>query len=201
MRPRGCWDQHRAGAGRSWDWKMGHDFGPMFFGMGRGGRGGRGSRGGRMFDQGDLKFVILQLLEAKPRHGYEIIKELEERSGGRYTPSPGTVYPTLTMLEDMGYATIEAEAGGKKVYSITDEGRAYLTENKQTADDVFERLSELGASIFGDGIRPAHEAMGSLGRAYWRATMRQPASGETISKVIDILKRAAGEIEELATTR
>ncbi|MDA1080252.1 MAG: PadR family transcriptional regulator [Gemmatimonadetes bacterium] len=180
---------------------MGHDFGPMFFGMGRGGRGGRGSRGGRMFDQGDLKFVILQLLEAKPRHGYEIIKELEERSGGRYTPSPGTVYPTLTMLEDMGYATIEAEAGGKKVYSITDEGRAYLTENKQTADDVFERLSELGASIFGDGIRPAHEAMGSLGRAYWRATMRQPASGETISKVIDILKRAAGEIEELATTR
>ena len=191
----GCWDTDRAGAGRSWDWKMGSDFGPMFFGAG-GGRSGRGGRG-RMFEQGDLKFVILQLLEEKPRHGYEIIKELEDRSGGRYTPSPGTVYPTLTLLEDMGYASIEAEASGKKVYSITDEGRAFLAENKKTADDVFERLSELGASIFGDVMRPAHEAMGSLGRAYWRATMRQPAPAETVAKVTDVLRRATAEIEEL----
>jgi len=187
----GCWDGNRAGAGRSWDWKMGSDFGPIF-GRGRPGRGGRG----RMFEQGDLKFVILQLLDDKPRHGYEIIKELEERSGGRYTPSPGTVYPTLTLLEDMGYASCAAEAG-KKVYSITDEGRAFLAENQKTADDVFERLSDLGASIFGDAIRPAHEAMGSLGRAYWRATMRQPAAAETLAKVTEILRRAAGEIEEL----
>ena len=196
-----CWDGSRAGAGRSWEWKTGNDFGAMFFGAGRGRHGWAGGRGGRMFEQGDLKFVILQLLEAKPRHGYEIIKELEERSGGRYTPSPGTVYPTLTLLEDMGYASSAAESGGKKVYSITDEGRAYLVENQQTADDVLERLSDLGASIFGDTVRPAHEAMATLGRAYWRATMRQPATAETVSKVSEILKRAAAEMEELVTTR
>lgn len=194
---RGCWDNERVGAGRSWEWHMGRDFGPFF---GRSGRGRRG-RGGRMFDQGDLKFVILQLLEEKPRHGYEIIKELEERSGGRYAPSPGTVYPTLTLLEEMGYASSEAESGGKKVYSITDEGRKYLADNRKTADDVFERIADLGASIFGDGIRPAHEAMGALGRAYWRATMRQPASAETVARVVDILKRAAGEMEALVPGR
>ena len=195
---RHCWDRDRAWAGRSWGWKIDTDFGPMFFGAGRMGHRGRGPRGGRMFEQGDLKLVILQLLEEKPRHGYEIIKDLEERSGGRYTPSPGTVYPTLTLLEDMGYASSSAEAGGKKVYSITDEGRAYLAENKTTVDDVFERLSELGASIFGDSVRPAHEAMATLGRAYWRTTMRQRASAETIAKAAAILQRAAAELEALA---
>lgn len=191
----GCWDADRAGAGRSWEWKMGGDFGPMFFGRGRSGRGGRG----RMFDQGDLKVVILQLIDEKPRHGYEIIKELEERSGGRYAPSPGTVYPTLTMLAEMGYASEAAEESGKKVYSITDEGRKYLAEHRTTVDDVFDRLSELGASIFGDAVRPAHEAMGTLGRSYWRATMRQPATPETITKAAEILKRAAAELDALVT--
>src|SRR5262245_23159033 len=111
MWDRGCWDRDRAGAGREWNWSRGNPFGPMFFDFQMGRQ--RHRRGGRMFDQGDLKFVILKLLAEKPRHGYEIIKELEERSGGRYTPSAGTVYPTLTLLEDMGYATASAEAGGK----------------------------------------------------------------------------------------
>jgi DNA-binding PadR family transcriptional regulator len=154
-----------------------------------------------MFEQGDLRFVILQLLEEKPRHGYEIIKEMEGRSGGRYAPSPGTVYPTLTLLEEMGYATGAEEAGGKKVYAITDEGRKFLADNRTTADDVLSRLAELGDSIFGDRMRPAHEAMGALGRAYWRATMRQPVSPETITKAAEILKRAATELEELIPTR
>lgn len=189
-----CWGD-RAWAGRSWGWRMDTDFGPLMFGAARGRRWGRG---GRMFEQGDLKFVILQLLEEKPRHGYEIIKELEDRSGGRYAPSPGTVYPTLTMLEEMGYATSATEAAGKKVYSITEEGRKFLADNRTAADDVLDRLAELGASIFGDAVRPAHEAMARLGRAYWRATMRHPAPPETITKAADILTRAAGELEELA---
>lgn len=154
-----------------------------------------------MFEQGDLRLVILQLLDEKPRHGYEIIKELEERSGGRYAPSPGTVYPTLTLLEEMGYAKGAEEPGGKKVYAITDEGRKFLAENRTTVDDILERLSELGNSIFGDRVRPAHEAMGALGRAYWRATMRQPASPEAIAKATEILKRAAAELEELVQAR
>ena len=85
------------------------DFGFGAFDLGAGRpRGAR--RGGRMFDQGDLKLVILQLLEEKPRHGYDIIKELGERVGGEYSPSPGVVYPTLTMLEDMGYASASVDA-------------------------------------------------------------------------------------------
>ena len=188
-----CWDRERSGAGRSWGWKFDSDFGPLFAGISRH-RGHRG--GGRMFEQGDLKLVILRLLEEKPRHGYEIIKELEQRSGGRYAPSPGTVYPTLTMLEEMGYASSTEEAG-RKVYSITDEGRKYLTANQGTVDDVFERLAALGASIFGDAVRPAHEAMGALGRAYWQATMRKPATPETITKAAEILRRAAAELEAL----
>jgi len=163
-----CGPRDREGAGRGWRGEHGFAGFDWGFGPRRG-----GGRGGRMFEQGDLKFVILQLLTDKPRHGYEIMKELETRSGGRYAPSPGTVYPTLTMLEEMGYATATVEDGGKKVYSITDEGRKYLAEHRTTVDDVFDRLSELGASIFGDAVRPAHEAMGTLGRSYWRATMRQ----------------------------
>jgi DNA-binding PadR family transcriptional regulator len=195
------WNREECGrdrqwAGRSWGWRWDSDFGPLFFGVGRG-RGHR--RGGRMFEQGDLRLVILRLLEEKPRHGYEIIKELEERSGGRYAPSPGTVYPTLTMLEEMGYAA-STDEGGRKVYAITDEGRKHLAEHQSTADDVFDRLSELGASIFGETVRPAHEAMADLGRAYWRATMRSPATPERITKVGEVLRRAAAELEALAGT-
>src|SRR5438477_13069898 len=106
------------------------------------GRHWRG-RAGRMFEQGDLKYVILRLLDEKPRHGYEIIKELESRLGGSYAPSPGTVYPTLTMLEDLGYARVVPEEGGKKIYEITEEGRTHLAENSTTVHDIFDRTAKV----------------------------------------------------------
>jgi DNA-binding PadR family transcriptional regulator len=87
------------------------------------------------FQKGDLKYVILDLIKDKPRHGYEIIRELEELSHGLYTPSPGAVYPTLQMLEEMGYASA-AEQDGKKIYTITEEGLKFLTERKDSADQV-----------------------------------------------------------------
>jgi len=87
------------------------------------------------FQKGDLKYVILDLLKDKPRHGYEIIRELEEVSHGLYTPSPGTVYPTLQMLEEMGYAHA-AERDGKRIYTITEEGLKFLAEQKESADEV-----------------------------------------------------------------
>ena len=110
-----------------------------------------------MFDQGDLKFVILRLLEEKPRHGYEIIKEIEERFGGMYSPSPGTIYPTLTMLEDLGYARALPEESGKKIYEITDEGRAYLAENQPLIDDIFSKIADFAQSILrgADDGRPS----------------------------------------------
>ncbi len=192
---RDCGPRDREGAGRGWDWRSDPNFGAFFFGGGH--RRGGPWRGGRMFEQGGLKFVILRLLDEKPRHGYEIIKELEERSGGRYTPSPGTVYPTLTMLEEMGFASAAVEEGGKKVYSITDAGRQHLTENKSAVDDVIDRLAQVGASIFGEQMRSAHEAMGSLARSYAHVTMHRTADPQYVARVVEILKRASAELEAL----
>src|SRR6266567_9519319 len=111
-------------------------FGRFGAAMGHGaGLGGRGFFGGRKLGSDELQLVILALLEERPRHGYEIIKALEERSGGFYSPSPGMVYPALTYLEEVGFATVETE-GSKKLYQITDLGRAKLDENRALADAI-----------------------------------------------------------------
>lgn len=169
------------------------DFGALF---GAGGPRRRGPFGpGRMFEQGDLKLVILRLLDEKPRHGYEIIKELEERSGGRYTPSAGAIYPTLTMLEDLGYAVATPEDGGKKVYAITDAGRAHLAENRPAVDELFDRVGQIGDAVFGDTVRPAREAMIGLAREFGAAMMTGRRSPEQISVIAEILNRAAADIK------
>ena len=151
-----------------------------------------------MFEQGDLKYVILQLLAEKPRHGYEIIKELSDRSGGAYSPSAGTVYPTLTLLEDLGYASVTPEESGKKIYSITDEGRRYLEENKGAVDDLFERISELGAGFLGDAMMDVNRAFGRVARATYAAAPWQSRNSELAGKVKEILEDAARRIEELS---
>ena len=177
-------------------WNFDPDFTGWFGGGGRRGRGGP-FRGGRMFEQGDLKYVILQLLDEKPRHGYEIIKALEERFGGMYSPSAGTVYPTLTLLEDMGYARVNVEEGGKKVYSITDEGKAYLAQNKSAVDDIFERISELGATFLSDGMMEVNRAIKDVAQATYRGAPRVFRDKEAVAKIKESLQRAAREIEEV----
>jgi DNA-binding PadR family transcriptional regulator len=107
--------------------------------MFRGERFFRGPWHESSFSKGDLKYVILDLLKDKPRHGYEIIRELEELSHGLYTPSPGAVYPTLQMLEEMGYA-VTTERDGKKIYTITEEGLKFLDERKDSADEVRSQM-------------------------------------------------------------
>src|SRR6478735_3864923 len=97
--------------------------------------GGRGHRGGR-------RFVLLQLIADKPAHGYELIKAIEDRLGGSYAPSPGVVYPTLTLLEEMGYLSVEtADGSGRKRYSITASGQEFLTANREMADAMMSRMS------------------------------------------------------------
>src|ERR1700740_2495659 len=103
-------------------------------------------RAGRMLAQGDLRLIALALIAEQPRHGYEIIKVLEEKTAGWYSPSPGIVYPTLTFLEEAGYVTVQAD-GAKRLYTITDEGRAYLEENRDFVDAVLERLAKIGNKI------------------------------------------------------
>jgi len=135
-----------------------HRFARGRFGYSSLGEGHRRHRGGgrhrgRIFDHGDLRLVMLRLIADAPRHGYEIIKEIEEKLGGSYSPSPGVVYPTLTLLEELGYATVTTSDGTKKLYTITPEGSAHLTANKAAVDAIFERIAEV-RSAHGDGPAP-----------------------------------------------
>ena len=170
-----------------------------FGGWGGGGGGPRGrhwkGRGGRLFEQGDLKYVILRLLEEKPRHGYEVIKELEGRFGGSYVPSPGTVYPTLTMLEDMGYARAIPEEGGKKVYEITDEGRKYLAEHSTTVDDIFERIARFVEGFTDTPMMELNQAFQRLARTTYKTATSHLGEKETLERLRDIIRRAADEVE------
>jgi DNA-binding PadR family transcriptional regulator len=150
-----------------------------------------------MFEQGDLKYVILQLLDEKPRHGYEIIKALEDRFGGMYSPSAGTVYPTLTLLEDLGYASVAVEDGGKKTYSITDEGRAYLAQNRSAVDDIFDRITELGSAFLSDAMMEVNRAFKDVGRATYRGAPRVFRDKDLVAKIKETLERAAREIDEI----
>jgi DNA-binding PadR family transcriptional regulator len=150
-----------------------------------------------MFEQGDLKYVILRLLDEKPRHGYEIIKELEDRFGGAYSPSPGTVYPTLTMLEDLGYAQATVEEGGRKIYAITDAGRAYLAEHSETVDGIFERVSRFVEGFLDEPMMEVNGAFRRLGRATYATASRHVRDAERLKKLREILDRAAREIDEL----
>jgi DNA-binding PadR family transcriptional regulator len=150
-----------------------------------------------MFEQGDLKYVILRLLAEKPRHGYEIIKELEDRFSGAYAPSAGTVYPTLTLLEDLGYATVVPEEGGKKVYSITPEGEKYLEENKGAVEDIFERISDIGSSFLSEAVMDVNKAFGRVARATYTSVPWQSGDKSVIAEIKQVLEQAATEIEEI----
>ncbi len=158
--------------------------------------GGMGRREGRMFDAGELRLVILALVAEKPRYGYEIIKELGERVGGEYSPSPGVVYPTLTMLEEMGYASASQDQAGRKLYTLTPEGEKTLAENKAQVDAIFERFGdrdEAGARGMGSVLR----AMMNL-RAATRLRLRGgPTSPEQIQAIVDALDTAAKTIERI----
>jgi DNA-binding PadR family transcriptional regulator len=201
--PRGCGPRgRRGGQGGPWDWFGGGPGGGGGAGWGGGQRGGPWGGGrpgrGRMFAHGDLKFVVLNLLAEKPRHGYEIIRELETRFGGGYSPSPGTVYPTLSLLEDLGYARASTEEGStRKVFEITDEGRRYLEENRPLVDEIFGRVEEAGSFFFGPAMAVLGGAFGGLGRATFRSAMRHQGDEAWAQRAREVLERAAREIEGL----
>ncbi len=171
-----------------WGWPFG-----MAFSAGT--RGRRGRRRGQWFESGDMKYVILSLLKDKPMHGYEVMKALEEHTSGCYTPSPGTVYPTLQWLEDEGLVRA-SEVEGKKVYEITDSGRAFLDEHKTTVEDIFDRVAEMIDRFVGDPMPEVNRAVGHAVRAAYRAAWRV-SDEETVSRIAEILEQAAKEIDEL----
>jgi len=152
---------------------------------------------GRVFNKGDFKYLILELIKDKPKHGYEIIRELEERFHGWYSPSPGSVYPTLQWLEEMGYAT-SSQQDGKKIYAITEEGRKFLESRGKARQDVWDQMRERWCWWSEDLQDDIHDVMGSL-----RDTiqgLRQKAKvldGEKLRRIKEIIAEARSKIDEV----
>jgi DNA-binding PadR family transcriptional regulator len=184
--------------------------------------GGEMMRAGRMLAQGDLRLIALALVAEQPRYGYEIIKLLEDKTAGWYSPSPGIVYPTLTYLEEVGYVTVQAE-GAKKLYTITDEGRAYLEQNRSFVDAVLERLAAIGEKatrIREHFDRPEYAEhrgrrrsrdepsddrssmpplmRGALDNLREVASKRLEADEDIETRIVEVLMRAAQELKKIS---
>src|SRR5436309_11982559 len=171
---------------------MTRHFGWNAFAFGFGPRGfWGGPRGGgrrrQWFESGDMKYVILKLVKDKPRHGYEVMKELEEQMHGCYSASPGTVYPTLQWLEDEGLVRAK-DVDGKKVYEITDSGLKFLDEHRDVVEDIFDRVKDAIDEVLGGGMGDLNRAMGSLMRSAYRGGWRS-RDDSIRQKISDILQQ------------
>src|SRR5262245_33113381 len=181
---------------RRFAWGFG-DFYGMGFGPGFAAFGSqRRPRRRQWFESGELKYVILELLRDKPRHGYDIIKALEERLGGCYTPSAGAVYPTLQLLEDQGYVRAR-EVDGRRVYAITREGEAFLEQHRTTVDDIFERVEDAVHGFAGGRMGELHQAFAKLAGAAYRKAWRLGPDDPGLKRIAQLLRETADEIEAL----
>jgi DNA-binding PadR family transcriptional regulator len=180
---------------------MGRPHGRHGFGHGSGFMGGPMGGdfpGGRKLGSMDLQLVILALLAERPAHGYELIKTIEERSGGFYTPSPGMIYPALTYLNEINHASVEQE-GARKLYRITPEGESYLAAHRQAADRILDALARIGGRM--DDVREAFAGVGGSdemqrARHALKDALRRRHRCESAeaTRIAAILNRAAAEI-------
>ena len=149
-----------------------------------------------MFEGGELRLVMLLLMQSEPRHGYEIIRDIETRTGGAYAPSPGIVYPTLTLLEELGQVEAQATEGAKKLFAITEAGKAHLAEHRTEAETALARLDELRRRGEALDAGPVFRAMANL-----KTVLQQRLGGQTdktlIFSVADAIDEAARKIERL----
>ena len=182
---------------------FGADFGPFHFDFGGPpGRGGgrRRRRGGRMFEGGELQLLLLFLIadKGKARHGYDLIRTIEELTGGEYAPSPGIVYPTLTLLQDMGFIEEAPAEGSRKAYQATDSGRAHIDENAEEVAELFERVTSLGedsrssSSTAGPAIG---RAVKNLMTALKSRVGRDGLDDDLLHEIAAILDEAAQKVE------
>ena len=153
-----------------------------------------GRRSGRLFAYGELRLLALRMIGEQPRHGYELMKAIEERMGGSYSPSPGVIYPTLSWLEDMGYAALETEEAGRKRYRITAEGQAFLTANHAAVDNLFSRIAG-GAGSPGGVPAPVVRGMENLKLAL-RLRLRRGSLDQTAAETIAAALDAAAQAVE-----
>lgn len=175
-----------------------------FEGRGRHGFGGhwrgrweRGFGGGRLFDAGDLKLVILKLLSEQPSYGYQLMKTMEERLAGGYRPSAGVIYPTLTLLEEEGLASVSTSADNKKIYTVTPAGLEFLEENKQRIEELFARLDEARGGFERGRSPEMMKAFMNLRGAVMARMFRGNVTPEQTKKITAAINAAAKAIDEL----
>jgi DNA-binding PadR family transcriptional regulator len=187
--------------------RFGQGYGRWLGGMGFEGFGGGGPRHGmrhghpggrrRQFEGSELKLLLLGLIAEGPRHGYDLIRDIEERTGGGYAPSPGVVYPTLTLLDEMGLIQEVKEEGARKRFAITDAGRAHLAEQKATVDAIIERLGAIGAREKRGDSAPIRRAMMGLMMALREAAVGSDDNPDRAHDIAAILDEAARKMERL----
>ena len=168
-----------------------------FRGGGGGGGGGRGRGRRRMFGAGELRLVLLKLIADEPRHGYDLIRAIETLTGGDYAPSPGVVYPTLTMLADMGLIEEAAAERSRKAFAVAAEGKAHLTQNEDEVEALFERLEEAAPDKEGKRHPPIGRAIGNLMNALRQRVAHDGFDEALVHEIAEILDDAAQRIERL----
>ncbi|SFK67026.1 DNA-binding transcriptional regulator, PadR family [Methylocapsa palsarum] len=149
-----------------------------------------------MFAQGDLRFVVLKLISDKPSHGYEIIKAIEDRLAGAYSPSPGVVYPTLTLLEELGQIRVQEADGPRKLFAITPEGEAALDQNRGLVDTIFGRIAEINERHGGGPAPQIVRAMENLKMALRIRLSRGPLNADQVAAIASTLDDAAKAVED-----
>ncbi|AKM07329.1 PadR family transcriptional regulator [Pelagerythrobacter marensis] len=194
--------------GHRWNWKASFGpegpFGPKGpfgpdgpFGPGGPFGGGRGHRRGRMFGHGELRLALLKLLAEEARHGYELIKAIEELTGGDYAPSPGAVYPTLQLLADEGLIEEQDDASPRKAFLATDAGRAELSDRSDEVEALFERLAAHGKRESGERSPHLWRAMGNLANVLRHRARAGKLDQPTIDSIVDMIDDMAKKIERL----
>ena len=176
-----------------------HRGGRHGFGWGEpedGHRGGGGRRR-RVFDSGELRLILLKQIADQPRHGYELIRAIEELSGGVYVPSPGVVYPTLTMLQEMGQIEEAASDGARKAFAVTAEGAAHLASKAEEVPALLERLAKLAHMRERSDGGPVRRAMQNLKTVLMDRLDREGVKTETLHQIASILDDASQKIERL----
>jgi DNA-binding PadR family transcriptional regulator len=150
-----------------------------------------------MFDSGELRLVLLRLIADQPRHGYDLIRAIEELTHGSYAPSPGVIYPTLTMLQDMGLIEETGEAGPRKAYAATADGKAHLEEKAEEVEALMSRLSNIGDGRRKAGGAPIKRAVRNLLSALWNRAMAEDIDEERLHQLAAILDETAQKIERM----
>ena len=172
-----------------------HPFGWEGHGL-HGLRPGRRERSTRVFGQGDLRLLLLKLIAEKPRHGYELIKAVEDGVGGAYSPSPGVVYPTLALLEDLGYASVAEAEGGKKLFAVTPSGEAFLAEQAAAIADLNARMEQVSAASRGRDAPQVVRAMENLRTALRLKLSNGPLNETQVAALAAALDAAAQAVEQ-----